>query len=54
MTTPNIRERVLEGYEPVRFGEVNGEKMIRGDRKVKAKSFEQMKLKVSYFYFNFF
>ena len=23
MTNPNIRERALEGYEPVRFGEVN-------------------------------
>ena len=53
MTTPNIREGALEGYELVRFGEVNSEKKLRRDGKVKAKSFKQMKQKVSYFYLNF-
>jgi len=38
-STPNIREGALEGYEPVRFGEVNGGKMLKGDGKVKAKKF---------------
>jgi len=39
MTTPNLGEGALEGYEPVRFSEVNKGKILRGDGKVKAKKF---------------
>ena len=39
MTTPNIGDGALEDNEPVRFAEVNGGKMLRGDGKVKAKKF---------------
>ena len=38
-STPNITERVSESYELVRFGEVNGRKMLRRDVKEKAKKF---------------
>ena len=52
-STPNIKEETLEGYAPVRFGELNEEKMLRGDEKVKAKKFWTNEIESILFLFQF-